>query len=68
MLKLTVIEVPLVPFPSVELHGVAVNVWVPMMVGVHVKPKGVAELVPTTIPSLLNTTLCVVEFVCAVTV
>ena len=67
-LKLTVIEAPLVPCPAVELHGVATNVWIPSEVGVHVKSKGVAESVFTTAPSLLNTTLFVIVFACAVTV
>ena len=67
-LKLTVIEAPLLPFPAVELHGVATKVWFPSEVGAHVKSKGVAESVFTTAPSLLNTTLRVVVFACAVTV
>ena len=66
--KLTVIVAPLVPVPLVELHGVAAKVWFPSTVGVHVKSKGVAESVFTTLPSILNTTLCVVAFACAVTV
>jgi hypothetical protein len=67
-LKLTVIEAPLVPVPPVELHGVAINVWVPIALGVHVKSKGVAESVFTMTPSLLNTTLCVYVLAFAVTV
>jgi|SRR6267378_911890 len=67
-LKLTVMEAPLVPVPPVELHGVATNVWVPSALGVHVKSKGVAESVFTMAPSLLNTTLRVFAFACAVTV
>ena len=67
-LKLTVIEAPLVPVPPVELHGVAANVWVPITFGVHMKSKGVAESVFTMTPSLLNTTLRVFAFACAVTV
>jgi len=67
-LKVNVIEAPLVPVPAVALHGVAVNVWVPFTFGVNVKVKGIAESVPTTLPSLLNTTLCVFVFACAVTV
>ena len=67
-LKLTVIEAPLLPVPPVELHGVAPNVRDPNTPGVHVKSKGVAESVFTMVPSLLNTTLCVVAFACAVIV
>ena len=67
-LKLIVIEAPLLPFPPVELHGVATSVWVPFEVGVEVKSKGIAESVFTTTPSLRNTTLRVVLFACAVTV
>jgi len=67
-LKLTVIEAPWLPAPPVELHGVATNVWVPVEVGVQVKSKGSAESVFTTAPSLLNTTLFVFVFACAVTV
>jgi hypothetical protein len=66
-LKCTVIEGPLVPVPPMELHGVATNVWVPIAFGVHVKSKGVTESV-LTLPSLLNTTLCVYAFGSAVTV
>jgi hypothetical protein len=67
-LKLTVTEAPLVPVPPVELHGVALNVWGPIEVGVNVKLKGAAESVLTTAPSLLNTTLRVLAFACAVIV
>ena len=67
-LKLTVIEAPLLPFPAGELHGAATNVCVPAEVGVQVKSKGLAESVFTTAPSLLNTTLFVLVFACAVTV
>ena len=67
-LKLTLIEAPLLPVPPVELHGVAPNVRGPNTPGVHVKSKGVAESVFTMVPSLLNTTLCVVAFACAVIV
>ena len=67
-LKVTVIEAPLVPVPPVELHGVATNVWFPSPPGVHVKSKGVAESVFTMTPSLLNTTLRVFAFACAVIV
>ena len=67
-LKLTVLEWPLVPVPPMELHGVATNVWVPIVAGVQVKSKGIAESVFTLLPSLLNTTLSVYGFVCAVTV
>ena len=67
-LKVTVIEAPLVPVPPVELHGVATNVWFPSPPGVHVKSKGVAESVFTMTPSLLNTTLRVLAFACAVIV
>ncbi len=67
-LKLAVMGAPLVPVPPVELHGVAVKVWFPNVLGVHVKSKGVAESVLKTLPSILNTTLCVVAFACAVTV
>ena len=66
--KLTVIGVPLLPVPPVELHGVAAKVWFPAEVGVHPKSKGVPESVFTTFPSLLNTTLFVVVVACAVTV
>jgi hypothetical protein len=66
-LKLTVTEAPLVPVPPVELHGVALNVWGPIEVGVNVKLKGAAESVLTA-PSLLNTTLRVLAFACAVIV
>ena len=66
--KFTVIVAPLIPVPPLELHGVAAKVWFPNVVGVHVKSKGVAESVFTTLPSILNTTLCVVAFACAVTV
>jgi len=66
--KFTVIEAPLVPVPPMELHGVATNVWVPLTVGVHAKSKGIAESVFTVTPSLLNTTLWVFVFACAVTV
>lgn len=64
----TVVEAPLIPFPSVELHGVTVNVWLPTKVGAHVKAKGVSESTLTTLPSLVKTTLSVFEFVCAFTV
>jgi hypothetical protein len=67
-LKLTVLERPLVPLPPMELHGVATNVCVPITIGVQVKSKGIAESVFTFPPSLLNTTLSVYGFVCAVTV
>src|SRR5205814_10726061 len=67
-LKLTVIKAPLLPVPPVELHGVATKEWFPIRVGVHVKSKGVAESVFTTAPSLLNTTLFVLVFACAVIV
>jgi hypothetical protein len=67
-LKLTVMVAPLVPVPLVELHGVAAKLWFPNTVGVHVKSKGVAESVFTVAPSLLNTTLRVFPFTCAVTV
>ena len=67
-LKLTVIEAPLLPVPPVELHGVTTKVWFPIEVGVHMKSKGAAESVFTTAPSLLNTTLRVSVFACAVTV
>ncbi len=67
-LKLTVLERPLVPVPPMELHGVATNVWIPIVAGVQVKSKGIAESVFTLLPSLLNTTLSVYGFVCAVTV
>jgi hypothetical protein len=63
-----VIEAPLLPVAPVELHGVATNVWVPVALGAHVKSKGVAESVFTTLASLLNTTLFVFVFACAVTV
>jgi hypothetical protein len=66
-LKFTVIEGPLVPVPPMELHGVVTNVWVPIAFGLHVKSKGVTESV-LTLPSLLNTTLWVFVFACAVTV
>jgi len=66
--KLIVIVAPLIPVPPLELHGVAVKVWFPNVVGVHVKSKGVAESVFTTLPSILNTTLSVFPFACAVTV
>jgi hypothetical protein len=66
--KLTVMEAPLVPVPPVELHGVATNVWGPIAVGVQVESKGIAESVFTTTPSLLNTTLRVLAFACAVAV
>ena len=65
--KLTVIEAPLIPVPPVELHGVAAKVWFPA-VGVNVTSKGAAESVFTVLPSLLNTTLRVFAFACAVTV
>ena len=68
MLKLTVIDAPLLPVPEVKLHGVATKVWAPMEVGVQVKSNGAAESVFTTLPSLLNTTLLVLEFAWAVTV
>ena len=61
-------EAPLIPVPPVELHGVAAKVWFPNEVGVHVKSKGAAESVFTVLPSLLNTTLRVFAFACAVTV
>ncbi len=61
-------EVPLVPVPPVELHGVAAKVWFPNALGVHVKSKGAAESVFTVLPSLVNTTLRVFAFACAVTV
>ena len=67
-LKVTVIAAPLVPTPPGELHGVATNVWFPSTLGVHVKSKGLAESVFTDAPSLLNTTLRVLVFACAVTV
>jgi hypothetical protein len=67
-LKVIVMEAPLVPFPAVEVHGVATNVWFPSAVGVHVKSNGLAESVFTTAPSLLNTTLRVFALACAVTV
>jgi hypothetical protein len=67
-LKLTAIEAPLLPVAPVELHGVATNVWVPIALGAHVKSKGVAESVFMTRASLLNTTLFVFLFACAVTV
>jgi hypothetical protein len=66
--KLTVIEAPLVPVPPMELHGVATNVCVPITIGDNVKSKGIAESLFTTTPSLLNTTLRVLVFACAVTV
>jgi hypothetical protein len=66
--KLTVMEVPLIPVPPVELHGVAVKVWFPNVVGVHVKSKGAAESVFTVLPSLVNTTLRVFASTCAVIV
>jgi hypothetical protein len=66
--KFTVIVAPLVPVPPVPLHGVAAKVWFPIEVGVNVESKGVAESVFTTAPSLLNTTLRVLAFACAVTV
>ena len=50
----------MLPFPPVELHGVATNVWVPFDCGVEVKSKRIAESVFTFAPSLLNTTLCVI--------
>jgi len=68
ILKLTVTVAPLIPVPPVELHGVAAKVWFPIVVGVHVKSKGVAESVFTMTPSFLNTTLRVFAFACAVTV
>ena len=61
-------EAPLIPVPLVELHGVAAKVWFPNAVGVHVKSKGVAESVFTVLPSLLNATLRVLAFACAVIV
>ena len=67
-LKLNVMEAPLVPVAPVELHGVALKVWVPIEVGVNVKSNGVAESVFTTAPSLPNATLRVLAFVWAVTV
>jgi hypothetical protein len=67
-LKLTVIEAPLLPVAPVELHGVATNLWVPIALGAHVKSKGVAESVFMTRAPLLNTTLFVFLFACAVTV
>ena len=67
-LKLTVMAAPLVPVPPTELHGVATNVWFPSPLGVHVKSKGLAESVFTMAPSLLNTTLRVLAFACAVIV
>ena len=66
--KVTVTVAPLVPVPLGELQGVAAKVWFPKAVGVHVKSKGAAESVYTRAPSLLNATLCVVAFACAVTV
>jgi hypothetical protein len=66
--KFTVIEAPLIPVPPIELHGVATKMWVPIALGVHVKSKGVAESVFAMAPSLLNITLCVFVFACAVTV
>jgi hypothetical protein len=60
--KFTIMEAPVVPVPFVELHGVAVKVWFPIVVGVQVKSKGVAESVFTVAASLLNTTLCVFAF------
>ena len=65
-LKLTVIVAPLVPVPLMELHGVAAKMWFPSTLGVHVKSKGLAESVFTMAPSLLNTTLRVLAFACAV--
>ena len=67
-LKLTVLGRPLVPVPPMELHGVATNVWVPIVAGVQVKSKGIRGICLTLPPSLLNTTLSVSGFVCAVTV
>ena len=61
-------EAPLVPVPLMELHGVAVKGWFPNTLGVHVKSKGTAESVFTSVPSLWNTTLRVAAFACAVTV
>ena len=61
-------EAPLIPVPLVELHGVATKVWFPNPVGVNVTSKGVVESVFTVLPSLLNTTLRVLAFACAVTV
>ena len=66
--KVTVTVAPLVPVPLVELHGVAARVWFPNAVGVHVKSKGAAESVFMRAPSLLNATLRVLAFACAVTV
>jgi len=43
-------------------------VWIPIALGAHVKSKGVAESVFTTLAPLLNTTLFVFLFACAVTV
>jgi len=63
-----VIEAPLLPIAPFELHGVATNVWVPIARGTQVKSKGVAESVFTTRPFLLNTTLFVSLFACAVNV
>ena len=62
------IEAPLIPVPLVELHGVATKVWFPNAVGVNVTSKGAAPSVFTVLPSLLNTTLRVFAFACAVTV
>ena len=61
-------EAPLIPVPPVELHGVAVKVWFPTPFGVQVKSKGTAESVFTVVVSLVNTTLRVFAFACAVTV
>jgi hypothetical protein len=67
-LKLTIFGGPLVPVPPVELHGVAAKLWFPIAVGVHVTSKGVTESVLILWPSILNTTLRVYRFVCAVIV
>ena len=66
--KVTVTVAPLVPVPLGELHGVAAKVWFPNAVGVHVKSKGAAESMYMRAPSLLNPTLRVLAFACAVTV
>ncbi len=62
------IEAPLVPVPATQFHGVTVNVWAPMVLGVVVNEKGGNETVLTIPLSIANTALIVSELACAVIV